>query len=135
MRNWLAGILLVAALAIGVLWWRSRHAFEVYARGEDVHIDKINLAVPMLWQAIEQNPQAHTFCVEYRMVPDPVEPGVYLTRTIDYNRNTKVLRWSREFWYESYTPVTDEIIKRVALKNGGVRMFLRLGCMRTFPRR
>jgi hypothetical protein len=134
MKKRFAAILLIGLLIVGVLWWRHS-PFEINARGQDVHIDKINLAIPMLWRVMQQHPGAQSFCVSYRMIPGANEPNVFLPRTIDYDRSTHVLRWSREFWFESYAGASDDIIKRVAEKEGGVRMLLKLGCKRTFPRR
>lgn len=125
---------LLLAFVIGIFWWQ-RSPFEIDTQGPDVHIDKINLAIPMLYKALQETPNAQSFCVSYRMVPDENEPRVFLPRTIDYNRSTHTLRWSREFWFESYSGATDEIIARVAKKQGGVRMLLKLGCTRSFPRR
>jgi hypothetical protein len=130
--------LVLAGLVCGsvAFAWRAHGSrYDVDVNGGAVDIDKINLALPMLSQVIKQHPSANRYRVRYVVRPDPQRPREVLSRTVEYNRTAHTLRWSREFWYEHYSHVTDTIIHDVAAKRGGVRLLLRLGCPRTFPRR
>ena len=125
----------VLTAVVLVLWTRRSH-FDATSNVGDIHdVDKINFAIPMLDDLVRSNPAANSYCVRYRIVPDPSLPREYLPRTIEFNRAARTLRWQREVWFEHYDNVTDAILHDVAGRKGGVRMLIKRGCPRTFPRR
>jgi hypothetical protein len=133
-RHWILILLLISA--IGAIAVSRRSPYDVDADfGSIQDMDKINLAIPPLAAAVRAHPQANTFRVRYSIVPDPALPHEKLPLEITYDRKAKILRWSREHYYEQYDNVSETTLQKVAAKKGGVRMLLGYGCPRSFPRR
>ena len=113
-----------------------RGQFEVESdAGVIQDLDKINLALPLLDDLVRAHPAANSYRVRYDILPDSSHPRETLPREISFDRRAAVLRWSRELWFEQYDSVTDEALHAIAAKKGGVRMLLKRGCRRTFPKR
>ena len=129
-------IFIVFAVVSGAAFCLLRSPYDVDEYlGAIQDMDKINLAIPPLANAVRAHPQANSFRLRYAIVPDPDRPHEKLSLEITYERKARMLRWSREHYHEQYDNVSETTLQKVASEKGGVRMLLGHGCSRSFPKR
>lgn len=98
-----------------------------------MNLDTLNPMLPPLADALPKNPQANTFVVTGRVVPDANRPQETLAKLLIYNRSQHTLEYHHDApFYEIFSGVNDSILTGIAAKKGGVRLLLVANCKRSF---
>ena len=95
----------------------------------DLALDISNPVIATLAAALPKHPQAKTFNVTWKIVPDKTKPREAIGQWMIYNRAQKTLEFHRDRpQYQQFSGVSDAILKSLAARGGSVLELTNWNC-------